>query len=154
MNPTVQPRKWLWLPSHYIKSLHFFTGFSVVKHRRNLKIGNALQRDSEARSRKGCCRGKAISITYSRCVCVFLPQLSGNQSASAVLYCHLLPDWLCHINPLNAYLNPICHFLALLAHPILHVSRIRVNTVSQPARLSENKFREHRKYALIFSTCV
>jgi hypothetical protein len=33
-----------------------------------------------------------------------------------------------HINPLNAKLNPICHLLALLgAHPILHVSRIRVN---------------------------
>jgi hypothetical protein len=31
------------------------------------------------------------------------------------------------INPLNAELNPICHMLALLgAHPILHVSRIRV----------------------------
>jgi hypothetical protein len=31
-------------------------------------------------------------------------------------------------NPLNAELNPICHFLALLgAHHILHVSRIRVN---------------------------
>jgi hypothetical protein len=33
----------------------------------------------------------------------------------------------CKINPLNAELNPICHFLALLgAHHILHVSRIRV----------------------------
>jgi len=32
------------------------------------------------------------------------------------------------INPLNAELNPICHLLELLrAHPILHVSRIRVN---------------------------
>jgi hypothetical protein len=32
------------------------------------------------------------------------------------------------INPLNAELNPICHFLGLLgAHHILHVSRIRVN---------------------------
>jgi hypothetical protein len=31
-------------------------------------------------------------------------------------------------NPLNAELNPICHFLALLGpHPILHVSRTRVN---------------------------
>jgi hypothetical protein len=30
-------------------------------------------------------------------------------------------------NPLNAELKPICHVLALLgAHPILHVSRIRV----------------------------
>jgi len=34
----------------------------------------------------------------------------------------------CFINPLNAKLNPICYLLALLgAHPILHVSRIRVN---------------------------
>jgi len=34
------------------------------------------------------------------------------------------------INPLNAKLNSICHFLALLvAHPILHVSRIRVKTL-------------------------
>jgi hypothetical protein len=31
------------------------------------------------------------------------------------------------LNPLNAELNPLCHLLALLrAHPILHVSRIRV----------------------------
>jgi hypothetical protein len=31
------------------------------------------------------------------------------------------------VNPLKAELNPICHLLALLAHHILHVSRIRVN---------------------------
>jgi len=31
------------------------------------------------------------------------------------------------INPLNARLNPICNILALLvAHHILHVSRVRV----------------------------
>jgi len=31
------------------------------------------------------------------------------------------------INPLNAKLNPICHLLALLgAHPIFHVSRMKV----------------------------
>jgi hypothetical protein len=35
------------------------------------------------------------------------------------------------LNPLNTQLNPICHLLALLgAHPILHVSRIRVKTVA------------------------
>jgi hypothetical protein len=34
------------------------------------------------------------------------------------------------LNTLNAKLNPICHFLALLgAHHILHISRIRVNKV-------------------------
>jgi len=31
------------------------------------------------------------------------------------------------VNPLNAELNPICHLLALGAHHILHVGRIRVN---------------------------
>ena len=32
-----------------------------------------------------------------------------------------------YINPLNAELNPTCHFLALLvAHHILHVNKIRV----------------------------
>jgi len=34
-------------------------------------------------------------------------------------------------NPLNTQLNLICHLLALLgAHPILHVSRIRVKTLT------------------------
>ena len=33
-----------------------------------------------------------------------------------------------NFNPLMTQLNPICHLLALLgAHPILHISRIRVN---------------------------
>ena len=33
-----------------------------------------------------------------------------------------------YFNTLNGEINPICHLLALLgAHPILHVSRIRVN---------------------------
>jgi len=37
------------------------------------------------------------------------------------------------INSLNAELNPICHLLALLGdHLILHVSRIRVNTINSP----------------------
>ena len=36
------------------------------------------------------------------------------------------------INLLNTELNPICHLLALLeAHHILHISRIRVNSVTE-----------------------
>jgi hypothetical protein len=35
-----------------------------------------------------------------------------------------------YINPLNAELYPICHLLALGAHHILHVGRIRVNAVA------------------------
>jgi hypothetical protein len=41
---------------------------------------------------------------------------------------HTTHGFVLNINPLNAELNPICHLLALLGdHPILHVSRIRVN---------------------------
>ena len=35
-----------------------------------------------------------------------------------------------YINPLNAELNPICYLLALLAHHFLHVSRIRVKSLT------------------------
>jgi hypothetical protein len=38
-----------------------------------------------------------------------------------------------YINPLNTKLNPISHLLALLAHHILHVSWIRVNTILNTA---------------------
>jgi len=34
------------------------------------------------------------------------------------------------INPLNAELNPICYLLALLAHHFLHVSRIRIKSLT------------------------
>ena len=34
------------------------------------------------------------------------------------------------INPLNAELNPICHLLALLGVYFLHVSRIRVKSLT------------------------
>jgi hypothetical protein len=37
------------------------------------------------------------------------------------------PEYLGNVfNPLNAELIPICHLLALLAHLIFHISRIRV----------------------------
>ena len=40
----------------------------------------------------------------------------------------------CHcdesINPLNAELNPICYLLALLTQHFLHVSRIRVKSLT------------------------
>jgi hypothetical protein len=49
------------------------------------------------------------------------------------LICFLNDDTRCCINHLNAKLNPICNFLTLLgAHPILHVSRISVDTILPP----------------------
>jgi hypothetical protein len=50
----------------------------------------------DARSRKHCCRVKAMSITYSVCP---QPLLSRIQRACAVLYCFLWPVWLFHIFP-------------------------------------------------------
>ena len=35
-----------------------------------------------------------------------------------------------NINPLKPELNPICYLLALLAHHFLHVSRIRVKSLT------------------------
>jgi len=44
-----------------------------------------------------------------------------------VKFCFFICMWIYSFKPLNAKLNPICHLLALLgAHPILHVSRIKV----------------------------
>jgi len=45
-----------------------------------------------------------------------------------------------HLNPLNTELNPIYHLLALLgAHPILHVSRIRVKSSRRALHLMSHK---------------
>ena len=41
-----------------------------------------------------------------------------------------------YINPLNPELNPICYLLALLAHHFLHVSRIRVKSLTLRLLLS------------------
>jgi len=48
------------------------------------------------------------------------------------------------VNPLNAELNPIFPLLALLgAHPILHVSRITVKTVSFKRKITTYGLDEH-----------
>jgi transposase len=38
--------------------------------------------------------------------------------------------FICVLNPLSPQLNPICYLLALLAHDFLHVSRIRVKSLT------------------------
>ena len=48
------------------------------------------------------------------------------------------------INTLNAKLNPICHSLALLgAHPILHVSGIRVTDISSKPKNFKIALKHH-----------
>jgi len=45
-------------------------------------------------------------------------------------FIYILVNYFTLLIHLNAELNPICHFLALLgAHHILHVNRIRVNYI-------------------------
>ena len=40
------------------------------------------------------------------------------------------------LNPLNPELNPICYSLALLAHHFLHVSKIRVKSLTHSLLMS------------------
>jgi len=47
---------------------------------------------------------------------------------AALLTLHVLPTL--QLNPLKPELNPICYLLALLAHHFLHVSRIRVKSLT------------------------
>jgi len=70
--------------------------------------------------RRGITQKKACNKQYP--VCLTILTMMGR---------HLVFDTpVSVINPLNAELNPICHLLASLgAHLILHVSRIRVNSV-------------------------
>ena len=46
------------------------------------------------------------------------------------LYWKGMSDNSTSLNPLNPELNPICYLLALLAHHFLHVSRIRVKSLT------------------------
>ena len=63
-----------------------------------------------------------------RAMCVIIPK-----GRSLEIACLITENaWLLdnRINPLNPELNPICYFLALLAHHFLHVSRIRVKSLT------------------------
>jgi len=57
----------------------------------------------------------------------------------------------CMINPLSAELNPICYLLALLgAHHFLHVSRIRVKSLT--LRLLMSIYMEHIFLMFLYHT--
>ena len=66
------------------------------------------------------------------------PQSPDLATANFYLFPHLEADLngprfcdaIAIINPLKPELNPICYLLALLAHHFLHVSRIRVKSLT------------------------
>jgi len=71
---------------------------------------------------------------------------------------HILEYSLAYFNPLNAKLNPTCYLLALLgAHPILHISRIRVNVLRKPGGetfLCLNVWNESFSYPKAIGPCL
>jgi len=52
------------------------------------------------------------------------------REGSFKLFKRPFPGFFNNFNPLNAALNPICYLLALLAYHFLHVSRIRVKSLT------------------------
>jgi len=61
---------------------------------------------------------------------LFLMFLDHTQRRTTTLYIKYTVRSINIINPLNPELNPICYLLALLAHHFLHVSRIRVKSLT------------------------
>jgi hypothetical protein len=51
------------------------------------------------------------------------------------------------LNPLKGKLDPFCHFLALLAHHILHVSRVRVKVVMVSVHVAREVNRMLEKFS-------
>ena len=58
--------------------------------------------------------------------CFFLSM----QTDLCVSFVYTVLDIKVKVNPLNPELNPLCYLLALLAHHFLHVSRIRVKSLT------------------------
>jgi len=61
-------------------------------------------------------------------VLVGRPEAKGDHLEDLGLDEKIILKWI--FNPLNPELNPICYLLALLAHHFLHVSRIRVKSLT------------------------
>jgi len=96
---------------------------SVVRYSGNcLWMGHLMS--EVAKQSKTTCRSIAVCV-----------------SSVSKFICHLYKEAFCQIkmsklpdqwtfNPLNPELNPLCYLLALLAHHFLHVSRIRVKSLT------------------------
>ena len=60
----------------------------------------------------------------------FEPTISAGERPAYSLFIFSISAIMLVLNPLNPELNPICYLLALLAHHFLHVSRIRVKSLT------------------------
>jgi len=103
-------------------------------------------------SHKRCDFGKKVA-EHKMCVLIFCTTFVWNISHSdknwarydlkcmSVCVCNAIYSGQVWINLLNAKLNPICHLLALLgAHPILHISGVRVKLEFSPHIFEKKKY--------------
>ena len=76
---------------------------------------------------------KEIYFTQVYCfmlICKISIKQYSIEHSEATAYNVITTICISHINPLKPELNPICYLLALLAHHFLHVSRIRVKSLT------------------------
>ena len=83
--------------------------------------------------RNGLKQGDALfSLHYNFALEYAIRRVQVNQDNLKLNCTHQLLVYADDVNPLNAELNPTCHLLALLgAHPVLHISRIKVNVLEK-----------------------
>ena len=85
---------------------------------------------SHAAQSQNCCNANLSSYFWKRTydsteIC---PLIAFADETKYV--CMIDIEYITGFNPLKPELNPICYFLALLAHHFLHVSRIRVKSLT------------------------
>ena len=116
---------------------------------------------TEANRKKHLCGSRRLLIDRRQlivrtlCHCDILPRTSNlpNHQKSEKHKRRTPLQGQTRINPLNAELNPFCHLLALLgAHPILHVSRIKVNVRKTP-RQDMDKVKAVELQTAVSMTC-
>ena len=81
----------------------------------------------------GTCTRYRLSLLQKRLSLSQFPRNSSNTTQNFVQISYWINAWTSDtnpLNPLNAELNPICYLLALLAHHFLHVSGIRVKSLT------------------------
>ena len=84
--------------------------------------------------------GLEYSIPHPAMCYIYPQQFFSEFTIASDLNCFIVSKRL--FNPLKTELNPICYLLALLAHHFLHVSRIRVKSLTF-RRLMSYTYMEH-----------
>jgi len=77
-----------------------------------------------------CCGYSDVVCSVRICPCRPVASAVVRKTRVLVGASSLETNALDHFNPLNPELNPICYLLALLSHHFLHVSRIRVKSLT------------------------